>query len=255
MEFSNLQSAAKSTTSIKFIEEVAIIITAKNLTPTMMSQDFLKFSGIVPQTWKLAHQPVLNPNLAQLNFQNGVSIIAQPGTLSLSESLNNKSINEVYIPQIASQYIEKLPHAEYQGFSLNPKIIAPIPGNPTAIQNYFTQTLLNQGSWQHIGRGLIQANISLLYQLEKCQLSINISQAKLQVPQQNPLFAVLFSGNFNYNVVADSSQQTIKQILQAIESWQNDFKTFREIVSQKFLGQGNILQPIPEAMIFPMDTL
>ena len=255
MEFSNLQSAAKSTTSIKFIEEVAIIITAKNLTPTMMSQEFLKFSGIVPQTWELAQQPVLNPNLAQLTFKNGINIHAQPGTLTMSESLNNNDLNEVYIGQIARQYVEKLPHAEYQGFSLNPKIIVPIPDNPAAIKYYFTQSLLNQGSWQDIGRGLIQANINLLYQLEHCQLSVSISQATLQAPQQNPLFAVLFSGNFNYNVVANNSKQMISQLLQAIQFWQNDFKTFRDIVSQNFLEQTNLLQPIPESMIFPMGTL
>ncbi len=255
MQLSDLPSAGGATPSIKFIEELAIIITAKNLTPTMMSQDFLKFSGIVPQDWQLAQQPILNPNLAQLNFQNGVNITAQPGTLSLSESLNNKTLQELSIAPIARQYVEKLPHAEYQGFSLNPKIVVPIPDNPAAIRYYFTQSLLNQGSWQDIGRGLIQANINLLYQLEKCQLSVSISQATLQAPQQNPLFAVLFSGNFNYNIVANNQQQKINQLAQAIQSWQDDFKTFRQIVSQKFLEQSYRLQPIPESMIFPMNTL
>ena len=255
MELSNLQSSVRSTTSIKFIEEVAIIITAKNLTPTMMSQEFLKSSGIIPQRWELAQQPVLNPNIAQLTFQNGVSIVAQPGSINLSESLGGKNLTEVSIAQIAGQYVTKLPHAEYQGFSLNPKIIAPIPENPAAIRNYFTQTLLNQGSWQDIGRGLIQANINLLYQLEKCQLSVSISQATLQAPQQNPLFAVLFSGNFNYNLVANNQQQKIERLIQAIQSWHIDFKTFRSIVSQQFLEQSSLLQPIPEAMIFPMSTM
>ena len=256
MELSNLQPSLESAPSIKFIEELAIIITAKNLTPTMMSQDFLKFSGIIPQSWELAQQPVLNPSVAQLNFQNGVNIVAQPGNLTISESFSNKTINEAYIAHIASQYIEKLPHAEYQGFSLNPKIIVPIPDNPAAIQYYFTQSLLNQGSWQDIGRGLIQANINLLYQLdEQCQLSVSISQATLQAPQQRPVFAVLFSGNFNYNVATDNQQQTKNRLVQAILSWQRDFRTFREIVSQKFLEQSNLLHPTPESMIFPMGIL
>ena len=255
MELSNLQPSVESAPSIKFIEELAIIITAKNLTPTIMSQDFLKFSGIVPQTWKLDQQPVLSPNLAQLDFQNGISIVAQPGNLTISESFRDKTINEAYLAHIASQYIEKLPHAEYQGFSLNPKIIVPIPDNPAAIKDYFTQSLLNQGSWQDIGRGLIQANINLLYQLERCQLSVSISQATLQAPQQLPLFAVLFSGNFNYNIAASDQQQTKNRLLQAIQFWQNDFKTFREIVSQKFLEQSSLLQPVPESMIFPMGIL
>ena len=252
MELSNLHPTSAKTTSIKFIEEVAIIISAKSLTPTMMSQEFLKSSGIIPQGWELAKQPVLNPSLAQLTFQNGVSIMAQPGTLNLSEPLTDKTLTEVSIAQIANQYITKLPHAGYQGFSLNPKIIVPVPDNPAAIRNYFTQSLFNPGSWQDIGKGLIQANINLLYQLEKCQLSMSISQATLQPPQQNPLFAVLFSGNFNYNVASDRPKHTNNQLIQAIQSWHMDFKTFREIVTHKFLDNGHLLQTAPEATIFPI---
>lgn len=254
-EISNLQSVGQVKTSIKFIEELAIVITAKNLTPTMMSQDFLKFSGIIPQNWELDRQPVLNPQQAQLTFKNGVTIMAQPGTLTMSESVNNKNLNEVSIAQISGQYVAKLPHAEYRGFSLNPKILVPIPDEPTAIRQYFTQTLLNQGSWQYIGRGLLQANINLLYQLERCQLSISISQATLQAPQQNPLFAVLFSGNFNYSVASGNQKHTTNQLFQAIQSWQHDFRTFRDIVSQKFLEQETLLSSVPESMIFPMSTL
>ena len=248
MELPNSQT----TTSIKFIEEIAIIIGARNLTPTMMSQDFLKFSGIIPQTWELTQQPVLNPNFAQLSFQNDLNIIAQPGNLTMSESVGNKNLNELSVAQVAIKYVEKLPHAEYQGFSFNPKIIVPIPNNPAAIQKYFTQTLLNQGAWQDIGRGLIQANINLLYQLEQCQLSISISQAKLQLPQQNPMLAILFSGNFNYDIAANNQQQIINQLIQAIQAWQHNFKTFREIVSQKFLEQANLISSTQEATIFPV---
>jgi hypothetical protein len=64
-----LESRIDSTIANQFIEEISIIIAAQDLTPTMMSLDFLKFSGIIPKDWELSQQPTLSPNYSQLNFR------------------------------------------------------------------------------------------------------------------------------------------------------------------------------------------
>jgi hypothetical protein len=260
----------KPATSIKFLEEIAVTIAAENLTPTIVSQDFLKFSGIIPQDWELAQQPVLNPALAQLTFQNGISILAQPGTISISESLENKSLNELQVPQIATKYVEKLPHAEYVGLSNSPKIVVPFPGHPEAVPQYMTQNLLAQGSWQEIGTGILQAGVNLVYLLDRCQLNITVNQVRLQQPQQNHdsvemsnemshsssyIGAVLFSGNFNYNIAIDNLAQPIERLIQGINYWQTDFNTFREIVTQKFLAEANLAQFMHSESVFPLSAM
>ena len=90
MPTSNLEAKQETSISVKAIEEIALTIAAKDLTPTMMSQDFLKMSGIVPQDWELSQQPVLNPNYAQLSFKNGININAQPNSVTFTESLAQK---------------------------------------------------------------------------------------------------------------------------------------------------------------------
>ncbi|MGV2828839.1 hypothetical protein [Myxosarcina sp. GI1(2024)] len=134
------------------IEEISIIIAAKDLTPTMMSLDFLKFGGIIPQDWEPTKQPILNPNLAQLNFKNAISITAQPRTITISESLNGKEMSEINASQIAIKYIEKLPHAEYLGLSFGLKILLPFPDSPQKPRKFITETLLNSGTWKNIGQ-------------------------------------------------------------------------------------------------------
>jgi hypothetical protein len=270
MELFNSQFREKPTTSIGFIEEIAVTIAAQNLTPTIVSQDFLQFSGIIPQDWKLAQQPVLNPALAQLTFQNGITILAQPGTISISESVGNKMFKELQVPHIATKYVEKLPHAEYVGLSNSPKIIVPFPGNPEAVPQYMTQKLLAQGSWQEIGTGILQAGVNLVYLLDRCQLNITINQVKLQSPQQSRespgmsngmahsspyIAALLFSGNFNYNIATDTLQQPVNQLIQSINYWQTDFNVFREIVTQKFLAEANLEQFTPQESVFPIGAV
>jgi hypothetical protein len=236
-----------------------LTIAAQGLAPSMMSQDFLKFSGIIPQDWELAQQPVLNPNFAQLNFTNGVGINAQPRTINLSESLNNKKTADITIHQVASKYLEKMPHAEYIGFSFNPKILIPFPRNPQAVRQYITESLLGSGAWKHIGKTPVQAGVNLLYYLDRCQLSINISEANLQKPQTAPVAAILFSGSFNYNVrvEVEKSSDRMTQMINFLEHWQSDLEEFRAIVHQKFLDStaADETQSIMGVSVFPGQML
>ena len=253
----NVPSAIDSSSKTQFIEEISLIIAAQDLTPTMMSQDFLKFSGIIPQDWELAQQPVLNPNFAQLNFTNGVGINAQPRTITISESLSNKKAEQVSIHQVAEKYISKLPHAEYMGLSFSPKILLPFADKPQAVRQYITGSLLGSGAWKRIGKMPVQAGINLMYYLERCQLTISISEAKLQKPQSAPIVAVLFSGNFNYNVSKENSSSKMTQMTEFLDNWKTDLEEFRDIVNQKFLDSTKVdeNQAVAGTSLFPGQTL
>ena len=172
----------KKPLEIREIQELAIAISAKNLNPTMLSQEFLKQTGIVPNSWELGKQPVLGQNLSQVTFQNGVSIVAQPRTITFMESLGAKKPEELNIPNVASQYVEKLANAEYQALSITPKSLKPFPGDSQGARNFITQNLLSSGEWQNYGNAPVQAGLNLLYQLDRCQFSLSINEAKIQMP-------------------------------------------------------------------------
>jgi hypothetical protein len=258
MTTSHMETAVDSLNTTKFIEEISIIIAAQDLTPTMISQEFLKFSGIIPKEWELSQQPILNPNFAQLNFTNGISINAQPRTITISEPLGNKQIENIAIAEVASNYIAKLPHAEYMGLSFSPKILIPFPITPETAREYITNTLLGSGAWKKIGTVPVQAGINLMYLLDRCQLTMNISEARLQQPQQQPITALLFSANFNYNVdPGDTKDNRVVQTTKFLDNWQTDLTEFRDIVNQKFLDDDsqNLEQSIGETSLFPGQTL
>lgn len=227
----------KMPSEIREIQEIAIAISAKNLNPTMLSQEFLKQTGIVPNEWELSKQPVLGPNLSQVTFQNGVSIVAQPRTITFMEAIGSKKITELNIPNIARQYVAKLPNAEYQGLSISPKSLVPFPGSQDGARNYITRTLLAPGPWQDYGNAPLQAGLNLLYQLDRCQLSLSINEAKIAMPDKSTIPALLFAGNFNYNTANNSPQERVTQLTKSIDDWETDLKAFQEIVNQRFLAQ------------------
>lgn len=259
MPTSNLETKPETAISVQAIEEIGLTIAAKDLTPTMISQDFLKMSGIIPKDWELAQQPVLNPNIAQLSFKNGININSQPNSVTITESIAQKKLEEVMVGEIATKFVAKLAYGDYLGYSFSPKMLLPFPQNPQQVRNYITENLLGSGPWKQIGKAPVQAGINLIYSLEHCQLNISIAEARLQQPQKPPMMAILFSGGFNYNLSGiTDSQEKFSQLNKAISCWQKDFGEFRNMITQKFLGSSAATktQLKDETSLFPMgDTL
>lgn len=219
------------------IQEIAITIAAKDLDPTLLSEQFLKLSGIVPSEWEAARQPIFSPGVSQIVFKNGLSIVAQPRTVSFMETMGDKPAEAMLVAKTAIQFIDKLPNAEYQGLSISPKYLVPFPQNADGARQYITRTLLMPGPWQEFGNAPVQAGVNFLYQFEGCQLSLSINQATLQIPDQSSISALLFAGNFNYPIENPDSQARLTMLNQYLMGWQSDLQTFRDIVHERFLSQ------------------
>jgi hypothetical protein len=232
-----LSSLTNPVTLPQNIQEIAVTIAAKNLDPTLLSEQFLKLSGIVPNEWEAARQPVFSPGGSQIVFKNGLGIVAQPRTVTFMETMGNKPQEEILVAKIAIQFIDKLPNAEYQGLTISPKYLIPFPQNADGARQYITRTLLAPGPWQDFGQAPVQAGVNFLYQFEGCQLSLGINQATLQLPDQGNVSALLFAGNFNYPIENPDPQARLKMLHQYLNGWQSDLDTFRGIVYERFLVQ------------------
>jgi len=220
---------------LKDIEELSLSLIIKNFNPNLLSYEFLTMSGIIPSDWELARQPVTNPRGSQITFKNGVNIIAQGNTISFVEGLTNKDTKTVQFADIAEKYIKTMSNAEYQGLSISPKIIVPFGEGEEGGRNFINNQLLNEGQWRNFGNVTPQASLNLFYQLDKCQLTLNINPARLQQPNEIVISAVLFAGNFNYNLAELTGDTRINTLLASIKLWHQDLNIFRELIYQKFL--------------------
>ncbi|WP_017304551.1 hypothetical protein [Spirulina subsalsa] len=218
------------------MQEVAVAIAATDLNPGSISLDFLRFSGIIPTDWELTQQPVLNNAVAQLNFSNGVNIFAQPRSINFLEAIKQNP-QDLQAPIVARQYLEKLPHANYQGISINPKILIGFPNQEDAARKYIVETLLAPGGWQQLGQAPLKASVNLSYQLKRCPLNLGINEVRLQQPDQTSIAALLFSGGFTYGIPPEYQDQKTAYLSKRISTWQTDFETFREIITKKFFAQ------------------
>ena len=95
------------------VEELAISIVAKNLNPTLLTREFLVYSGIIPSDWSLASQPILNAQVAHVAFTNGVNISIQMSAVTFSENILAKTRESVIVPTLIRKYVQTLPNIEY----------------------------------------------------------------------------------------------------------------------------------------------
>lgn len=223
------------------VQELVIIVAAKDFKPSILSPDFLKYSGIIPGEWEFAKQPILKNNVAQFSFKNGVSIIAEPNRVIFAEGIANKTTETVAVPELISKYTQALPNLDFQAVGINPRgfvAFAEVDG----ASKFINQKVLSPGIWQQEGEARMRASLNLVYQLQPAPLSLNIAEAVLRQEDKNvPI--VMFNGGFSYQVIGNSEQEKLDFINRVVGNWFTDITTFSSLINNKFLSgvTGNII--------------
>ena len=57
------------------------------------------------------------------------------------------------------------------------------------------------------------------------------------MPDKSSIPALLFAGNFNYNLAGANPEEVIAKLKKGIDDWQSDLSAFQEVVNQRFLAQ------------------
>ncbi|QLE55647.1 hypothetical protein [Nostoc sp. TCL26-01] len=216
------------------VQELLIAIATKQQNPSILTADFLKYTGIIPGDWELARPAVLTNTAAQVVFQNGVSVVAEVNRVIFAEAIANKEADEVQIPAIAHKYIETVKQVNYQGVGINLRGLAIYEQNNPSAPNYIFSKLLQPGAWQDFGNAPVQASMRLVYTLDSTQLYLDINEAQLQYPDQTTKPAVLFSANFSRGITQEEPTERLAAISAVIDKWQSDVQTLKELINTKF---------------------
>ncbi len=158
------------------IQELAIVLGAKNFKPTLLNPDALTVAGIIPGDWVLARQPVLSAQVGQLSFKNGVNIIAQGNTLTFSEGI--RPGQEVQIPSVARQYVTKMNNADYRTVGISPKVLIGFSREEDTARKFIVEQLIAPGPWREIGTQA-QAKVEFSYRLDRCFFNLSIVEARI----------------------------------------------------------------------------
>ena len=216
-------------------QELAIVVSVKTQNPTILNEDFLKQTGIIPSDWKLAREPIYTDRVAQIVFENGFSIAAQPDRVMFLEAVGDKEIATISAGEVAQKYVSTLKLADYQAVGINFRSYIE-QESQAAASNYINGELLAAGSWQQYGMGM-RASLNLVYDLSERQLNLSINEASIQFPEQPATPVVLFAGNFSYDTSKSPADEKAAKIAELIGNWQQDLNKYTALISERFITE------------------
>jgi hypothetical protein len=226
------------------LQELALVIAVKEIDPTLITPEFLKYSQIVPADWEVVGQPIRNFQASQVTFQNGVSVVAQPQRISFAELAVDKEADALITDQLAVKLVEVLPSLNYVGVGINLRGYIDFGSDTRQARDFMFQNLLAPGAWKQLGNAPVQAGMNLGYTFDDRRLNLTINEATLQTPDGQTSAIALFNGNFDYDVATTiapaAHTQRIKQI---VSNWQQDLKLYKEVVGQFMLTDSVISFP------------
>ena len=216
-------------------QELAIVVSVKIQNPAILNEDFLKQTGIIPSDWKLAREPVYTDRVAQIVFENGFSIAAQPDRVMFLEAVGDKEIDTITAGEVAQKYVATLKLADYQAVGVNFRSYI-AHNSPEDASAYINNQLLATGNWQDYGTGAVRASINLVYNLSERQLNLSINEASIQFPEQPATPVVLFAGNFSYDASQTAADDRAAQIAKVIGNWKQDLSEYTALIDERFIA-------------------
>jgi hypothetical protein len=217
------------------VEELAVVVEAKNHNPTILNPDFLKYNGIVPPGWELAENPLADDHHASVKYQNGISILAQPDKVIFAEGLAEKAIVDLEVPAIALKYAQTLKHPNYTGIAIIVRGHAPFETELSA-RRFLMETLISPGPWREFGRGPTQVAVMFAYTLENAEFNLVVETDTYESSPAAAIPVVCFSGDFRHPLRAATKEERLSELYQLIENWQTDLLAFVQVVDEKFLA-------------------
>ena len=103
-----------------WLHSASVTILAKSHNPSIINGDFLVMHNIVPEEWAVVETTV-TPVLAVVQYANGVKLQEDEHRLQIVENcdLPFGEYASDRLPDIASSYVEILPHVPYRGLGFN----------------------------------------------------------------------------------------------------------------------------------------
>jgi hypothetical protein len=226
------------------VTEIALVLAVPTQSPTLINEEFLTYSEIIPSEWELAAEPIYNDRVAQLTYQSGLTITAQADRIFFASEYHADVPNQ--IGGIVAKYVSTLKMAEYQGIGINFKCHTSYSDESSA-RRFINSHLLSPGEWQTFGIEPLQAGLNLKYTLaDKRALQLNINEARLQSPEREPEPVIVFGANFIQSVATLPKVNRAQAICTTASNWEQDLTTLKDLITRRFLGD------VTQQMVVPM---
>ncbi len=207
----------------------SIVVLAQDHNPTILHPAFLEAQKIVPVDWELAQAPVCTPAFSVVKFANGITFTAASNQLVLTEEAPLGNPSEPKVPELAIEYVRKLPHVRYTAIGVN--FLGCFLRKDS--EQFLIRQFLKSGPWNNGNRHLMAVATQLTYELDDAVLRLGIGGGEVRREDKSKS-AVLINGNFHSDV---ADEERMDALCKLIGRWVDRLSYFTGL-SQEVLSVG-----------------
>ncbi len=106
----NKVNAAVERTQRANLVELSVVLVATSNNPSIINPDFLVDNHIIDDDRQLQESPVTTPVFAQVVYEGGLTVRADPERVMFVQSASGTSLNSIICPKMAEGYARAVPH-------------------------------------------------------------------------------------------------------------------------------------------------
>lgn len=180
------------------LEQVSVVLVARQHNPSILNPDFLRDNGIVPGGWQTRSPPITTEVFAQATFQEGLQFTAEPDKLAITAHARQLKDPVSTLQSAAERYVEVLPHVPYTAVGLNSIYSLPMDDddpNEQLVEKAFRSDLTNLTYRNTIPR----TSATLHYSFDDYKANISLNTGTVKQDDQ-PMQALIFSFNGHHGL-------------------------------------------------------
>ena len=206
----------------------SVVVVAEEQDPTILHPAFLSSQGIVPAEWQLAEKAVCMQVFAMAKYENGIVFALDPAHLQVIDSRPPADVRTSQVAQLASRYIEKLPHVHYSAAGINLDAFAPYSDPARLVLSRF----LKRGPWNQGALRPKAISLTFVYQIPGTTLRLTCDVGKIKPsPEKEEEPAVLVKANYHKDL---AEANRVSEAVEFIKTFPQRCEHFDQVASTVF---------------------
>jgi hypothetical protein len=215
--------------------QFSAVVVGQSHNPSILNPDWVEGQGIVPKSWGWpVKENITTPPLSLVRYENGVVITVEQEKLQVTDPNVEEGPENSKVTQIASGYLNTLPHVTYKAVGVNFQGLIPMQTPEVYIRDRF----LKPGPWTEVSPDLDAVGIRLLFPLEdggRFTLTLDVGAANLP-DNADAQPVVVTNANFNRTC---SSSPTLNDAKEHLGKAMGDWANYHEKLHQFFELEDN----------------
>jgi hypothetical protein len=204
---------------------VSVVVLANIHNPSILHPAFLGSQGIIPpKGFELAEPPICTPPFSVVKYRNGITFTVESTKLQVLQAPPPPELKDSPVPELAANYISKLPHVRYTAVGINISVFLKHPEpEKFLIERFLVASNCNVDSLL-----LRSTSLRFVYSVNGYSLSLSFDPgSSVYEESSGPSKGIIVNANYHMEFTANDA---LRKATDAITDFRKRCEHFERVV-------------------------